>query len=89
MQICKLETATYDKSRGLLQNWIGRCQNVYAWLSQPNTSAWHPNNFTEGFSVKNIVINQKRASPYFYIGGFVAVYPSKMAATVVGPRFIG
>ena len=29
--------------------------------------------------------SSKRASPYFYIGGFVAVYLSKMASTIVGP----
>ena len=29
--------------------------------------------------------SSKSTSPYFYIGGFVAVYLSKMAATMVGP----
>ena len=58
-RICMLETATYDKSCGLLQDWIGRCQNFYAWVSQSYTSAWHSSNFTLRFSVKNIVIHQK------------------------------
>ena len=30
-------------------------------------------------------ISSKRALPFFYIGGFVTVYLSKMAATMVGP----
>ena len=30
--------------------------------------------------------SSKCASPYFYIGGFVAVYLSKIAATMVGPK---
>ena len=32
-----------------------------------------------------IEICQKSALPYFYTGGFVALYLSKMAATLVGP----
>ena len=42
-------------------------------------------NVTQCVSVKNIVIHQKCASSYFYIGGFVVVYLSKIAATIVGP----
>ena len=80
MAICKLETATYDKSCGPLQDWIGRCQNIYAWVSQPNTAAWHSNYFT-------ISNSSKSASPYFYIGWLVAVYLSKMAATMDGPMW--
>ena len=30
--------------------------------------------------------SSKSVSPYSYMGGFVAVYLSKMAATMVGPR---
>ena len=54
-RICKLETATYDKSCGLLQDRIGRCQNFYAWVSQTNTSAWHSNNFTQGHRVLTLL----------------------------------
>ena len=82
-----LGSRVYDKSCGLLQDWLGRCQNFYAWVSQTNTSAWHSNNFTQGFSIKKHSNSSNSASPYFYIGGFVAVYLSKMAATMVESRF--
>ena len=61
-------------------------ENVYAWVSQQNTSDCHSNNFTKGVFVRNIVIHQKSESVYFYIGGLVAVHLSKIAATMVGYR---
>ena len=36
-----------------------RIELAVAWVSQPNTSAWHSNNFTQDFLIKNRVIHQK------------------------------
>ena len=43
--------------------------------------------FSPWFSHYNPSNSTKSTSPYFYIGGIVAVYLSKMAATMTGTSF--
>ena len=55
---------------------------------QTKTSpTWHSNNFAQDFPIKTMSNSSKSTTPYFYRGGFVAVYLSKIAATMVVSSF--
>ena len=82
-RICKLKTATYDRLCGQLRDWIIRCQILCLGKQAKYLSLIFKQLYPRVFGWKHSN-SSNSTSPYFYIGGFVAAYLSKMAATIVG-----